>query len=413
MLLLLVKSVIQLITIIIIMSQLRLHVCTYNIRGFNSTKVKYINDVLKFSSILFLEELWLSDKQISELSTYFPGYNVHGVSAIDSTVLLRGRPKGGIAVIYPDSFGSKLSFIKTESKRLCSISLKIDQLLIYFFCAYMPWDCNEVNNCNEFQSILNEISALCITNNVEHMCVLGDMNTDFSRTHSWHTQALNRFIDHENLYNALQHSSSNVSYSYSNSYSQCYSILDHIFLSKSLSHYTVNYYSKCDEVENQSDHAPIVLELDIPIDHHIHVPINHKPRKKWNIASNDQIGNYKLALDNNLTQIVMPDDCLECTSMLCDSSKHALDIQQLHDDIISACINASEDIPSTGKSSKNVPGWNEFVRPEKEKAILWRKIWISNGSPRHGYVADIMRRTRAKYHYVIRRTKNNNQLLKK
>ena len=276
----------------------------------------------------------------------------------------------------------------------------------------MPWDCNEVNNCNEFQSILNEISALCITNNVEHMCVLGDMNTDFSRTHSWHSQALNRFIDHENLYNALQHSSSNVSYSYSNSYSQCYSILDHIFLSKSLSHYIVNYYSKCDEVENQSDHAPIVLELDIPIDHHIHVPINHKPRKKWNIASNDQIGNYKLALDNSLTQIVMPDDCLECTSMLCDSSKHALDIQQLHDDIISACIDASEDIPSTGKSSKNVPGWNEFVRPEKEKAILWRKIWISNGSPRHGHVADIMRRTRAKYHYVIRRTKNNNQLLK-
>ena len=82
------------------------------------------------------------------------------------------------------------------------------------------------------------------------------------------------------MYNALQHSSSNVSYSYSNSYSQCYSILDHIFLSKSLSHYIVNYYSKCDEVENQSDHAPIVLELDIPIDHHIHVPINHKPRKK-------------------------------------------------------------------------------------------------------------------------------------
>ena len=82
----------------------------------------------------------------------------------------------------------------------------------------MPWDCNEVNNCNEFQSILNEISALCITNNVEHMCVLGDMNTDFSRTHSWHTQALNRFIDHENLYNALQYSSSNVSYSSSNSY---------------------------------------------------------------------------------------------------------------------------------------------------------------------------------------------------
>ena len=46
----------------------------------------------------------------------------------------------------------------------------------------MPWDCNEVNNLNEYESILNEISAVCITNNVEHLCLLGDMNTDFSRT---------------------------------------------------------------------------------------------------------------------------------------------------------------------------------------------------------------------------------------
>ena len=108
----------------------------------------------------------------------------------------------------------------------------------------------------------------------------------------------------------------------------------------------------------------------------------------------------------------MPGDCIECTSMLCDNSKHALDIHQLHDDIISACIDASEDIPSTGKSSKNLPGWNEFVRPEKEKAISRPKIWIINGSLCHGHVADTMRRTRAKYHYVVRRIKNNSQLLK-
>ena len=42
---------------------------------------------------------------ISELSNYFPGYNIHSVSAIDSSVLLEARPKGGVAVIYPDSLG--------------------------------------------------------------------------------------------------------------------------------------------------------------------------------------------------------------------------------------------------------------------------------------------------------------------
>ena len=107
-------------------------------------------------------------------------------------------------------------------------------------------------------------------------------------------------------------------------------------------------------MENESDYASIVLDLNIPIDQHRHVSINHTPRKKWNIASNNQISNYKLALHSNLAQTDMPGDCIECTSMLCENSKHALDIQQLHDDIpvISACIEASEDIPSTGKSSQ-------------------------------------------------------------
>ena len=65
------------------------------------------------------------------------------------------------------------------------------------------------------------------------------------------------------------------------------------------------------------------------------------------------------------------------------------------------------------KNRKNLTGWNEFVSPEKEKALFWRSIWINNGSPRQGYVADIMRRTRAKYHYAIRRIRNNSQLIKK
>ena len=112
----------------------QLTLCTYNIRGFNSTKVKYINHLLKLSTIVVIEEVWLNSQQIAELSNNFPGYNVHEVSAIDSSVLLKGRPKGGVVIIYPDFLGDKVSFIKTKSNRLCSMSLKIDQLLIYLFC---------------------------------------------------------------------------------------------------------------------------------------------------------------------------------------------------------------------------------------------------------------------------------------
>ena len=43
---------------------------------------------------------------------------------------------------------------------------------------------------NIYDSILSEISALCIKNDVENLCVLGDMNTDLSRSYSWHTHLL-------------------------------------------------------------------------------------------------------------------------------------------------------------------------------------------------------------------------------
>ena len=37
--------------------------------------------------------------------------------------------------------------------------------------------------------------------------------------------------------------------------------------------------------------------------------------------------------------------------------------------------------------------------------MFWHWIWIENGRSRLGHVADIMRRTRAKYHYTVRYTK--------
>ena len=79
-----------------------LNVCSYNMRGFNSTKIPYVTDLLNRFSILFLIEHWLTNKQLSDLSASFPGYSISGVSAILDCNLLRGRPNGGVAVIYPD-----------------------------------------------------------------------------------------------------------------------------------------------------------------------------------------------------------------------------------------------------------------------------------------------------------------------
>ena len=100
--------------------------------------------------------------------------------------------------------------------------------------------------------------------------------------------------------------------------------------------------------------------------------------------------------------------------MSCQCDTHVNDIHRLHDDIISSIMEASEVIPSTTtKTSKNIPGWDTSVSYKKEIALFWRSIWISMNSPRDGHVADIMRRTRAQYHYTIRKLKRSNDLLRK
>ena len=91
----------------------QLKVCLYNIRGFNSLKVDYniIIELLKQHSILFIVEHWLSDDKLANVSSHFPRYSVYGVLALDTTVLLQGRPHGRCLVIYPDGLGRGAKYI--------------------------------------------------------------------------------------------------------------------------------------------------------------------------------------------------------------------------------------------------------------------------------------------------------------
>ena len=98
-----------------------------------------------------------------------------------------------------------------------------------------------------------------------------------------------QFIGEENLYVPLNHSYANVDYSYSNVSTNTYSIIDHVIVSSNLSDVISSYYSICNDVENQSDHSPIVSELLIDISNHITVPYNSKPCKHGKCANQKDI----------------------------------------------------------------------------------------------------------------------------
>ena len=118
---------------------------------------------------------------------------------------------------------------------------------------------------------------------------------------------------------------------------------------------------------------------------------------------------YHTKLYKCLSRTVVPNDMLYCRNMSCQCDTHVNDIHRLHNDIIS-----SEVIPSaTTKTSKNIPSWDTSVSYQKKIALFRRSIWILMNYPRDGHVADIMRRTRAQYHYTIRKLKRSSDLLRK
>ena len=197
-------------------------------------------------------------------------------------------------------FGGTAKPIKTSSDRLCAVNLHVDCISLYLFCVDMPCDCTESENLNEFDNILSEISLLCIKYNAEYVCIAGDLNTDFTRTSSWHTKSMNAFIENENLYAALKHVKTNVDYTYFNDYNSTCSVIDYMFVSHNLSDYINEYYSFNEELENQSDHSPIVLALKLDLIKHVPTTPVKRSRRKWNQTDDQTIFLYKSKLDDYL-----------------------------------------------------------------------------------------------------------------
>ena len=162
---------------------------------------------------------------------------------------------------------------------------------------------------------------------LNNICIAGDQNTDLSRINSWHTSSLLQFIENKDLYIPLYHADANVDSTYHSTSVNAFSIIDHIFASKSLSMYITDYVSLSEEIDNQSDHSPVLLTTSIDIILHSNVSQVRKPRKKWKKVNSNILCSYHKELNKCLSKIVVPNDMLYCRNMSCQCDTHVNNIQ--------------------------------------------------------------------------------------
>ena len=258
-----------------------IRVMSFNCRGYNTLKKDYINSLLANSevSVLLLQEHWLSDAQLPILN----GINNNicllstAVSGFSGADILSGRQYGGCAIIWRADFGYKVKLINTCSNRICAIRLTSDSFQLLIINVYMPYE-GRPECTTDFVDQLSIIENIINNNTDCHVIVGGDFNVDFART-SILTSALKDFCTHIGLSPILLHKSSNIDFTYCSN-TGCHNVLDHFLLTSWLFDSAVKGSYVIHNVDNLSDHDPVVLHLSIQtkkvnLSEKIYTPVLH------------------------------------------------------------------------------------------------------------------------------------------
>ena len=390
---------------------LSLHITSYNCKGLGSGRIPYINMLLKNHDIVLIQEHWLFDGEFQAFKNKLGNVGMHAVSGMDPTMPLRGRPYGGCAIIWRNSMQCQITHLRSLGRRACGIILEINETKVLLFCVYMPTDTDHDRvNLAEYAEVLETISSCICEYNVDHVIVGGDLNTDVCRTRSLHTHCLNEFITNECMQLSTSHQSCTVDYTYESVVNGVQSVIDNFLLTDNLYDGLVSVKAIHD-IENLSDHSPLRIRLNIPIlltedksESSTHsIPI-------WNDATAESIANYKYMVDSTIGNTEVYDEVISCTVNECTEHRQVIDA--FCERIIHCCVHASQlTIPYSRSYTLKAKhkakfGWKELVNEHYERAMLWHHIWKCCGSPKDGVVAHIRRRTRLKYHYAVRHSKN-------
>ena len=387
---------------------MKFSIATYNSNGHAPDRMLYINKLCASFDFIFIQEHWLFENEMQICFSKLKGIHHHGISGMSNNELLNGRPYGGVAILWHNSFKGNVTPITTESQRLCAVKITQNGMGIILINAYMPCDTARGND-NIYQSVLNEISLLIEKANCDQIIIGGDFNTDLSRLYSNHTTSLISFVEQENLNFGIHSSKCDVKYSYVSKMNGLKSLIDHFIMSENTFSNIKNIYAY-DDGDNLSDHIVICMKLDIDMNYSNECMNKTKPnRVYWDKATDDDIHNYQMVLDENLTYIKIPSEALNCNDLLC--IKHKNEIEVLCQSIIDSCIDASKrtipNILQARSHDNELPGWNDYVENHRQKAIFWHNIWKECNRPREGLLANIRRTTRASYHLAVKRAKNN------
>nr|XP_053609838.1 uncharacterized protein LOC128674882 [Plodia interpunctella] len=361
--------------------------CTYKFVTFNCKNVKRsvdnIRDLCKEYDIIALQETWLTNEDISFLNTISDDFSSTGVSAMDtSTGPIRGRPYGGVALLWRRSVFLNVIVIECDNPRICAIKVISNERSFLVMCVYMPTDENP--NLAEFTDVLSAVSAIIDTCNIDCVYILGDFNAH--PYEQFYYELLNFCSDLEWScvdFDMLGLASSTHTYVSEINGSRRW--LDHILTSKAAVNSIQNVYVVYDVF--WSDHYPLAMEcnLDIVLPTKNNYNISCHNEVVWGERTQEQVDLYRQECNQRLRLIDFSPELNNCCDNMCNNNSHKIVIDNFYRDVVLA-LKESSIISKKCKKPKRkvIAGWNKHVADAHGKARLKYRLWELQGKPATG-----------------------------
>ena len=136
---------------------------TLKVSSFNCKNIKTsLPEILllcKSCDVVFLQETWLCDQELSSLSTIHKDFYGRGVSSVDtSSGVISGRPHGGLGILWKKSLGQSCRIIESPDERIMQIELALNGKIFNLFNVYLPYD--NGSNIEDYREYLTKLIDL-------------------------------------------------------------------------------------------------------------------------------------------------------------------------------------------------------------------------------------------------------------
>ena len=277
---------------------------------------------------VFLQKTWLSEQDLSYLSTISSTHYGQGTSSFDLTEkIVSGKPCGGTAILWHKSL--KATVVSDFDHSIMRLTVQLSDALLSVVNVYLLYCCDGNNELflDYLGKLGNIIDGLPCTN----FCIVGGFNVGPSNRFG---DVLDTFCDDYDILVFDYEILPNETYTYiSDSHSSC-SWIDRCVSTKA-AHASISHI----EVLHNfilSDHRPLMVVFKCS-----HLPRFTAedtklcaPQLKWKNASEREITAYHDHTKPLLSNVTLPLGLLSCSTTDCCDRSHYLEIDRYYTGII-------------------------------------------------------------------------------